>query len=70
METINVADAREQFADLMGRVAYGGERIIVQRRGKPMMAWISLEDLGRLEAFEQNASPDDAPAQAAELAKD
>jgi prevent-host-death family protein len=59
MEMINVADAREQFADLMGRVAYGGERIIVQRRGKPMMAWISLEDLGRLEAYEQNASPSD-----------
>lgn len=64
MEMINVADAREQFADLMGRVAYGGERIIVQRRGKPMMAWISLGDLGRLEAYEHNASPND------EMAKD
>ena len=63
METISVADAREQFADLMGKVAYGGQRIIVQRRGKPMMAWVSLDDLSRLEALDHDASSPQEPAQ-------
>ena len=34
--TINVADAKRHFADLLGRVAYGGETIIITRRGKPI----------------------------------
>ena len=34
--TINVADAKRHFADLLGRVAYGGETITITRRGKPM----------------------------------
>jgi prevent-host-death family protein len=34
--TINAADAKRHFADLLGRVAYGGETITITRRGKPM----------------------------------
>jgi len=36
---INVADAKRVFSDLLGRVAYGGESIVITRRGKPM-AWL------------------------------
>jgi prevent-host-death family protein len=34
--TINVAEAERHFADLFGRMAYGGETITITRRGKPM----------------------------------
>ncbi|HEY5866537.1 MAG TPA: type II toxin-antitoxin system prevent-host-death family antitoxin [Candidatus Tectomicrobia bacterium] len=41
--TINVADAKRHFADLLGRVAYGGETITITRRGKPMARLVPLE---------------------------
>lgn len=47
--TMNVAEARKQFSELIARVAYTGERVIIERRGKPMMALVSIEDLQRLE---------------------
>jgi prevent-host-death family protein len=50
MEIISVNEARAQFSDLMAKVAYGGQRIIVTRRGRPLMAWISIEELHQLEA--------------------
>jgi antitoxin (DNA-binding transcriptional repressor) of toxin-antitoxin stability system len=37
-ETINVVEAKKNFSDLMSRVAYAGERLVVERHGKPMMA--------------------------------
>ena len=36
LEAVNVADAKKQFSDLLGRVAYGGETILITRRGRPM----------------------------------
>ena len=41
-------DVREQLADLVNAVAYGGMRIILQRHGKDVAALVSLEDLQRL----------------------
>ena len=55
MNVINVAEAKNQFFDWMARVAYGGERVVVARRDRELMAWISVEDLQRLEAFEGRA---------------
>ena len=54
MNTINVADARKNFSELMAQVAYAGKRVIIERRGKPMMALVSIEDLWRLEEQEQD----------------
>jgi prevent-host-death family protein len=36
-------EARNNFAHLLGRVHYGGQVIIVERSGKPMVAVIPLE---------------------------
>ncbi len=33
---ISVAEAKLHFADLLGRVAYGKERVTITRRGRPM----------------------------------
>ena len=36
-------EARAQFADLLGRVYYRGDTVIVERSGKPMVAVIPIE---------------------------
>ena len=46
---MSVADAKKHLSELMGRVAYNKERSLVERRGKPMAALVSAEDLARLE---------------------
>jgi prevent-host-death family protein len=38
-ETINVADAKKHFSELLGRVAYKKERILLTKRGKKWRAW-------------------------------
>lgn len=47
---LGAREARTQFADLLGRVHYGGETIIVERSGKPMAAVIPIELYERLVA--------------------
>jgi len=33
---VSVAEAKKHLSDLLGRVAYRGERITISKRGKPM----------------------------------
>jgi len=44
---LNVAEAKKQFSDLLGRVAYGGETILILRRGKPMARLVPPGDVER-----------------------
>ncbi len=44
MTSLNVAEAKKRFSDLLGRVAYGGETILITRRGKPMAKLVPLVD--------------------------
>jgi prevent-host-death family protein len=48
METINVAEAKSRFSELISRAATG-ERFIIQRRERPVAALIGASDLERLE---------------------
>ncbi len=48
---IPVTQARAELADLINRVVYGGERVVVTRHGKPLVALVSAADLERLEAL-------------------
>lgn len=34
--SVNVAEAKKRLSDLLGRVAYGGETVLITRRGRPM----------------------------------
>lgn len=52
MSNLTVAQAREQFADLLNRAAYSKERIIVMRHNKKVAALVPIEDLEALEAME------------------
>jgi len=49
MKTITTVAARENFAELINQASYGGRRVILTRRGKPVAALISLHDLRLLE---------------------
>ena len=46
---LGVGEAKRRFSELMSRVAYKRERFLIERRGRPMVALVSAEDLERLE---------------------
>ena len=41
---VSVADAKREFSDLLGRVAYGRETIIITRRGRPMAKLVPIAE--------------------------
>ena len=52
---MNVVDIRNNLADAINRVAYAGERIILERRGKGVVALVSMADLALLEEMENRS---------------
>jgi prevent-host-death family protein len=54
---IPVTQARAALADLINRVVYGGERVVVTRHGKPLVALVSAADLEKLQ--EMNAAAEE-----------
>lgn len=52
---IPVTQARAELADLINRVVYGSERVVVTRHGKPLVALVSAADLARLEELDRPA---------------
>ncbi|MGN9761603.1 type II toxin-antitoxin system Phd/YefM family antitoxin [Streptomyces sp. SD31] len=54
---IPVTQARAELADLINRVVYGGERVVVTRHGKPLVALVSAADLERLDALDALDGP-------------
>lgn len=52
---IPVTQARAELAELINRVVYGGERVVVTRHGKPLVALVSAADLEQLEALQEAA---------------
>ena len=51
-EKIRVTEAKTQLPALMACVGYGGERFVIERRGRPLAALVSVEDLARLEGVD------------------
>ncbi len=45
----SIAEMRNNTADIINRVAYGGERVILERRGKPVAVIIPVEEYEFLE---------------------
>ncbi len=52
MTRINVMDARRTFSKTVNRVAFGRERIVLERRGEDVAAIVPVEDLVLLEEME------------------
>jgi prevent-host-death family protein len=55
MTRLTASQLREDLASAINKVAFGGERILLQRNGKDVAALISIEDLARLRELEDRA---------------
>jgi prevent-host-death family protein len=49
---VSVSEARQDFAELVNRAAYRGERLRVSRHGRAVAAIVPIEDLDLLERLE------------------
>jgi prevent-host-death family protein len=45
---MGVAEVKRRFADVVGQVVHGGKRVIVERRGRPVVAIVPLDDADAL----------------------
>ena len=60
MTRLAASTAREDFTDILKRVARGGERIVLRRGRKDLAALVPLKDLRLLEKIEDRLDLDDA----------
>ena len=64
--TVSTSKARVDFAEMINQVAYGGERVVLDRHGKPIAAIIPIDDLTCLEEIENRMDIDAAQRALAE----
>lgn len=69
MAALTVSKAREMFAETVNRVAYTKERVMVERRGKAVVAMVPVEDVELLQALEDRMDLSDVHAAIAEAKK-
>lgn len=55
MIRLSASKAREKFSEILNEVAFGNERLLLQRHGKDLVAVISADDLKLLEELEDRA---------------
>ena len=48
-------ELRSSLAEILNRVAYGGEQIVVKRHGKPFVAIVATYDLQACQALEDRS---------------
>jgi prevent-host-death family protein len=51
-EAITTVAARQNFSELINRVAYAKDRILLSRRNRPLVAIVPIEDFALLEEIE------------------
>ena len=49
-KTLSVAEAKSRFSEYVSKVAYAGQRYVITKRGKPLIALVSIEDLENIQA--------------------
>jgi prevent-host-death family protein len=69
MARLAASKVREGFSDTINRVAYGGERVILHRRGKEVAAVVPMEDLKLLETLEDRIDLEEARKSLAHVKK-
>lgn len=50
--TISAMQLRTSIGDVLNRIEYRGDRVVIERKGTPVAAIIGVPDLRRLEALE------------------
>jgi prevent-host-death family protein len=51
---VTTKELRAELADVLNRVGYGGEQIVVTRHGKPFVAIVATYDLQACQALEDH----------------
>lgn len=60
LNKITTADARKKFSNIINRVAFGKESFVLTRRGEPIAALVSMEELKLLQELQDQIDIDDA----------
>ena len=60
LNTVSTAEARKKLAEIVNKVAYGKEPIVLTRRGEEIAALISMEELELLQLIEDHIDIEDA----------
>ena len=60
MTTVTTAEARKKLAEIVNKVAYGKEPVVLTRRGQEIAALISMEELELLQLIEDHIDIEDA----------
>jgi prevent-host-death family protein len=55
LKEVAIAEVKSRLSEYAARSAFGGERIVITRRGKPLAALVSLNDLADLEQLDKKA---------------
>jgi len=50
LKEINIAKAKDSFSEIVARVSYSGERVLIKRRDKAVAAIVPLHDLEKIQA--------------------
>ena len=53
MPTVSVVKAKSHLSELLAKSAYNNEKFIITRRNKPLAALVSLDDLRKIEQYEE-----------------
>lgn len=60
-QDVSIAEAKKHFSDLIGRVAYGKEEIVITKRGKPMALLLPVQEhdkhLGKAKGWLEEDDP-------------
>jgi len=69
MTSVSTVEAREKLSEIVNRVAFGQERIVLTRRGKALVAVVPIEDLEWMQEFEDRRDIEAAEAALEDVAK-
>ena len=47
-QTLPLKDVRDQLSDLVSRVAYGDQKVVITKFGKPVAALVTFEDYEKI----------------------
>jgi prevent-host-death family protein len=64
---VSVADARSDLAELLNRVAYGKQRLVITRHGRELAAVVPVEDLRLMTRLRRFVTRKDVARALAEL---
>jgi len=60
MTTVTTAEARKNLAEIVNKVKYGKEPVVLTRRGEEVAALVSMEELELLQHIEDRIDIEDA----------